>query len=1308
MAPPVAPKPKLLPFYDPNFSWDTFEGFFCDFVAAAPELIGKDGKPCRVVSSSLYGRRGDSQHGIDIRAEMSNGEVWVFQCKHYKSWGPKETTDAIAKCDYQADRKFLIVTRPISPDSREIIAKHADWALWDSDDISREFLLRLPSAEATKILYRNFGPAWPKELLGLSGSGPLIAAEAKFAPLLEPGRSFHHRLDMVGRAEWLTTLDTFVEAKGRRVFFVIGRGGLGKSRLLREWSRGFSERHKDWTLQFVSDSAADFPAALDASPKPLVLAFDDAHRLDEVRRALFSELPSRKDIKLVLGLRPGPVAQVESELVDAGFDVTHIEKPAAMKRLTFEQALQLAEAALGGEFAERFRLPLRDLSRDCPLLAVLAAELLKRGELAEHDLHDTAEFRNHVFEGLLRDARPVEERFGAALVGDFLRLLAVLAPVKLNSEFLKCAATLLGDGTQSNHISDILSALDDAGLLLTTGAGVRVSPDLLSDHLAYTACYDKHGRDRAFIERVVAQFPPDHFPKLLQHLAEAEWRALRENESADSVVEPLWRSLVSRFEASSFYARAEQLKVWANVAHLQPQRTIELAQLALRLNTAPPEKNPWVRSKKWNSHPVVLDGLPSLLKPLAIHHPDYVAPALDILWEIGRDRPPPPFNSQAHAITKIGEIASFQRGKQLAIQDEVLNWIERLLAGNDWTNRVNKPGWLLTQMLNPFFATGMDEHWQTGNTVHWRTVPLHLDNTAKHRDRVFNLPRAIVDRKSVALTLATLNVLEHAMGRAYLGASNVPAEFAERWLIERKKALAVLTDIVRDCASPIVHFRARRILLHNMRYEDADFRAACRKVFETVPDSLNFRIVRATLGSYWDEFEGNKRDDWQDQAKRRWDQFINSTAEAILSQWPERDTLLTNLAQRHQELTDLGFHPDFSALFTSIAELKPKVALDIATGLIAQPPHPLGHLLDCLVIPITKSTLDLRLQLCEEAFAAGSDELKVGAIHCCSSWRQEGHLPMRARELVAGSAADASPSVANAIIRFIFLSHGNAEPADWELLAALPADPENWWVVHGIMERAEDLLENGTVPTAEIADQILRKLDGLPSISGHPVEQAISQFAKHFPGKVFLMMRRRQQNRDGAAADFDVVPFDFHTIRFADVLADADAARVIHELEDRFMNGTEMDYSETELLQIAIMQTAGSAEKNLFRILSKAKNAEQLERVAEFVAHWHFWSVVLSCPDFTRELLRRAKATDSDVHQKIFGRLRGLPGSRGSSAYEPNGEWKSLAEAVEKMAEQYKEDSDLGPLYAAAAKHEREWMKSMSRRLPEDEDMLEE
>ena len=280
------------------------------------------------------------------------------------------------------------------------------------------------------------------------------------------------------------------------------------------------------------------------------------------------------------------------------------------------------------------------------------------------------------------------------------------------------------------------------------------------------------------------------------------------------------------------------------------------------------------------------------------------------------------------------------------------------------------------------------------------------------------------------------------------------------------------------------------------------------------------------------------------------------------------------------------------------------------------------------------------------------------------------------------------------------------EPADWHLLAALPVTAENWWIAHRILESAADLLEKSIVPSAEVADEILKKLDVLDSIGDSQIEHAMAEFAKHFPGKVFLVMWRREQRRQKENSDFDVVPFDFHGIRFADIQGDPEAKALIDELEHRLLADGKLNYGEIEILQIATLQT-GNAEQNLQRLLDKAKTAEQFERIVEFVSSWHSWPVVLSCPDFARELLAQAKATSSDTHRKIFRRLQGLPGSRGSTAYQPNAEWKALTEAVEKMAEQYKEDPELGALYAAAAKHEREWMKAMSRRIPEDDDIVE-
>ena len=118
--PPVSPQSKLLPFQDPAFSWDVFEDFFCDYLAAGPRIaVEEHGQRVerRVISARPYGRKGDNQHGIDILAEMEGGETWAFQCKHYRQWGPADTKAVIAACTYPAARKFLLVTRPVSEES---------------------------------------------------------------------------------------------------------------------------------------------------------------------------------------------------------------------------------------------------------------------------------------------------------------------------------------------------------------------------------------------------------------------------------------------------------------------------------------------------------------------------------------------------------------------------------------------------------------------------------------------------------------------------------------------------------------------------------------------------------------------------------------------------------------------------------------------------------------------------------------------------------------------------------------------------------------------------------------------------------------------------------------------------------------------------------------------------------------------------------------------------------------------------------------------------------------------------------------
>ena len=368
--PPIAASHQELPFRDPAFTWTTFEAFFCDFLNAKPNFAFADaGSEVRgeVIRARLYCRPGDAQEGIDLLADMRGGEVWDFQCKHVKSWTPEQTRKAIAAYGRDASRRFLLITCDVSEKCHRVIAEHPGWALWDMREINRRFR-ELGTFKAAPILFTHFGPDWAEALFGIAGTGPFIGAEAKFAPQLREGSRFHHRLALVGRETHLQQLDDFAESEKARVFLLIGRGGLGKSRLLLEWSRRFQEKHPGHTLRFVFDKSADFAPALQVAPEPLVLIFDDAHRLDEVRRALFPDLPRRPGVKLVLALRPGPLEQVMQELLGSGFDTTDIITAEPMKPLTGEQAMALVDSALKPKFhhLRHYRAWLRSIVRSSP------------------------------------------------------------------------------------------------------------------------------------------------------------------------------------------------------------------------------------------------------------------------------------------------------------------------------------------------------------------------------------------------------------------------------------------------------------------------------------------------------------------------------------------------------------------------------------------------------------------------------------------------------------------------------------------------------------------------------------------------------------------------------------------------------------------------------------------------------------------------------------------------------------------------------------------------------------------------------
>lgn len=1302
MNPPVSGRPRLLPFRDPAFTWDTFEAFFRDYLDALPRgLKALDGQECRVVSAHLYGRKGDAQKGIDIVAKMSNGQTWVFQCKHYKEWHPADTRAAITACTHVADRKFLLVTCSVSGECHDITSECPGWDLWDEREISSQFLATLDRDAAARLLFAHFGQGWPQELLGITDTRAFMSAEAFFSAFLREKRIFHHRLPLVGREDALAELDAFVLSPTGKVIPLVGRGGLGKSKLLLEWSRGFCERHPDWALRFIRDPLPDLGMKLGQTRRPLVLVIDDAHRWESERLLVFREVAARNDVKLVLSLRPGPLQSIQGELLDAGLDSTEICTPTKLGRLSDEKTADLVKAALGEHYSTLAFNKLRFFARDCPLIAVLAAELIKSGQLDEQSLTDTEDFRRRVFDSLLLDAKSVEEHFGASQTRDFLGLLALLSPVQPTLDFFTSAAKFLGGSLEPRHVSGMLEALESAGLVVDSGGGLRVVPDLLSDHLAYSVCYTAEGASRGFVESVLNHFSPDAFPQLLQHVAESEWRARQQQADASSVVEPLWNWFLGRFRQSSHFERSQAIEQWTKFAPYQPERALELAKVAWIEKQAPPYEASIYMSSKSDSHERVVDRLPTMLMYVAQHHPGQTKACLDLLWEIGSARPRSAHYSETHPVSIIGKIAKYEAWKNFDVQDAVLEWLAVFLRGTEWTESCNEPTWILEQLLKPFFTLGVEEHWSVGRTFSWRVLPLPLPSTSSHRERVVQICERLIAKGDARVTLAVLSVIEHALQRPQLGMQAPPDSYEAEWDVERLKTFRLCHLIAGREQPIIIRERLAGLLRSRLQSERSEhLRRACVELYRNLPASLEDDVLRAVVGGLTSDFHRHpgKEDAtrWHRRMQGRWMTFVHSTTAHLIHRNPIATNILSFVAGIVGQATAHGGKPNPGPLFREIARLDSGLALRIADELVENPVDDLAPYFATLVFWSTQGQQGLRANYCLKALLRESPRLQCGAIACLGWWRRDEHLSDKLLRELLRVAESASGSVAEALCGFCWFQE-NAVEEDWGILAALARNKANAPLAELLISRVADLAKKRSPAHRDNLRDILAAAVQLDTLDHHETIYHLTELCTRHPAEVFELLIARAKAQEAVVPDFQPIPHELYQFSFDGLLDDPHAIQQTQQLEQSLLSGG-ASFQELKLLHAAYVQTTSPHEDRLLALVDKCSSPEQIDQLTRLARVCDERPLLLACPPFIKALLLKAREHSQQCYAEVFVSLNHLPGPRGSSNGEPDEEWQRLLQGLEDMVKVHQSDPELAPLYQEALKLERQSMAASRSR----------
>ena len=467
-----------------------------------------------------------------------------------------------------------------------------------------------------------------------------------------------------GRSKQSKEFQDFLGDSGKVIALLKGRGGIGKTKLLRDWSL----RLPGWKVLFVNDAAHWHAEAFKEVPDGRVLLIhDDAHRsgiLNELS-VLTRDLKEKGLIKLVLAFRPSGSRLVEATVSRwFGPDLTVEMTP--LEQLSHAEFRQVAWEVLGTKFRQ-YAEPLAVVSRDTPLVTVIGGKLIARRQISPSLLANEDVFRRTVFD------RFIDEQQGRITSLDFavrplLHLLAAVTPIAPSDRrFLERAGKFLQ--LREDQILKAVDELVKAGVLVKGGSLIRIVPDVLSDFLLEQACIDSSGESIRYAEAIFDQFGEVFLSNLLRNLGELDWRITRRVGSG-SILGGIWNTITSRFNAADAFGRRQLLESIQPSAIVQPAACLKLVKIAIADEARPTDVH--ITDFSYTQKEV-LEHLPPILSGMA-YDPNYTSAAMQLLWDLAKGE-----RGDKEAARAFKSFASYGRYKSVFYNDAVAGFLKKVM-----------------------------------------------------------------------------------------------------------------------------------------------------------------------------------------------------------------------------------------------------------------------------------------------------------------------------------------------------------------------------------------------------------------------------------------------------------------------------------------------------------------------------------------------------------------------------------------------------------------------------------------------------
>lgn len=823
------------------------------------------------------GSRGHTQEGTDVEVTFSDGSNHSFQCKRHSVFGPDKVAKAVRAHTWIATKKFIALTRPASPQARLEIKKYADWDIWDVEDISRE--IRTLSKEAQRRLVDTFFRGQRLALLGEPEPGPWQTSGEFFSAFMSERGAFSHAWSLVGRSEEVQAVSESLSNQVVQIAFLVGPGGAGKSRILKQAIETYERAHTDVLVRFVSPNEEVTNKSLDElGDREKVIVVDDAHDDRNDLQLLFQyvAVPAHK-AKLLLSFRPYGLSYIKAQASNFSLTGERISE-VKLVPLNLEQAEQLATQVL-----QKFDGPVhaaKDIARltlDCPLATVIGAQIVAREKIHLELAKNEDAFRSALL-GKFQDiiAGEIGNKSDAESIKKLLKILALLQPFHPEDESIPRMVEQV-EGLSGPETSRLIRLLMEAGVLFKRGGKYRLSPDLLADYVIEQACIGPNGKSTGYAEQVFDVATNAYVEHLLVNLGKLDWRRANGDPSNSKLLDGVWGKL----QPSSEYSDTHISAVTA-VAYYQPKKTLDFAENL-------------IREQKY------LRDLPTLIK-YAAYNLEYLPRACECLWELGKGDDRVLHQTPGHAVRLLSEMCAVEPNRPFEYNEVVVDFGLSLLDQEDSWRHQYSPFDVLKGILKT------EGHGTTSDsrTITFKPFFVSSSFVLKLRSNVIDAAIQLLSHSNKKRAVLAAKFLQEGL-RYPVGMFNtqVSSETHDEWTREFVQTLEKIEQATQtNTLDPLVLIELVRSVSWHANYAEGKTTKIAKRLVTLLPDSLEFRTTLALIDGHGMLLE---RMDYE-QHEREWNQHLETLTQDLVSSYPDGEQLrsfidqqLANIAQNYAE-----------------------------------------------------------------------------------------------------------------------------------------------------------------------------------------------------------------------------------------------------------------------------------------------------------------------------------------------------------------------------------------------------------------------